>query len=402
MATTGAGAIRDEARSLLPDLVDLRRRLHRRPETGLVLPETQAAIVAALDGLGLEVTPGTGCSSVVAVLRGDRPGPSVLLRADMDALALTEETGLPYASENDAMHACGHDLHVAGLVGAARLLAARRASIAGSVVFMFQPGEEAGGGAPLMIAEGVLSAAGTRVDAAYGIHVMPGERGVFATRPGPLMAGANVLRAVVHGRGGHSSRPHQAVDPVPVLAEAVLALQSYVTRRFDVVDPVVISVTKLSAGAVLNIIPESATLAATVRTLSERSVEQLARELPELVGGIARAHGCTAEVEFETVYPVTVNDADAAERALAVLADALGEGRVERAPAPMMASEDFSFVLREVAGAFVFLGATPPGTDPGQVEMNHSPRAVFDDAVLGDQAAALAVLALDHVGASPQ
>jgi hippurate hydrolase len=316
----------------------------------------------------------------------------------MDALALTEETGLPYASHTGAMHACGHDLHVAALVGAARLLSARRDSVAGSVVFMFQPGEETGGGAPVMIAEGVLSAAGTRVEAAYGIHVMPGKRGVFATRPGPLMAGANVLRATVHGRGGHGSRPHQAVDPVPVLAEVVLALQSYVTRRFDVVDPVVVTVTELSAGDVLNVIPESAALAATVRTLSDGSVQRLTADLPRLVQGIAAAHSCTAEVEFEPVYPVTVNDASAAERALSVLSSVFGAGRVVRAAQPMMASEDFSFVLREVPGAFVFLGSTPPGTDPERAEMNHSPRAVFDDAVLGDQAAALAALALAHVG----
>jgi len=390
--------IEEEARALLPDLVDLRRRLHAEPETGLILPRTQSAIVTALDGLGLEVSLGEKCTSVVAVLRGGRPGPSVLLRADMDALAVVEETGLPFASATGAMHACGHDLHVAALVGAARLLAARQAELAGSVVFMFQPGEEAGGGAPLMIEEGVLDAAGPRVEAAYGIHVMPGERGVFSTRPGPLMAGANVLRASVTGRGGHGSRPHQAVDPVPVLAEVVLALQSYVTRRFDVFDPVVLTVTKLAAGDVLNVIPDAASLAATVRTLSDRSVERLAADVPRLIAGIAGAHRCTAEVEFEPVYPVTVNDDSIAERALAVLAETFGPDRVERAPQPMMASEDFSFVLREVPGAFVFLGTTPPGTAPDRVEMNHSPRAVFDDAVLGDQAAALAALALGHVG----
>lgn len=390
--------IAEEAGALLPELVELRRRLHAEPETGLVLPRTQAAIVAALDGLGLEVSTGEMCTSVVAVLRGDRPGPAVLLRADMDALSVVEETGLPYASRNAAMHACGHDLHVAALVGAARLLATRRAALAGSVVLMFQPGEEAGGGAPLMLAEGVLRASGTAVEAAYGIHVMPGERGVFSTRPGPLMAGANALRVTVRGQGGHGSRPHQAVDPVPVLAEVVLALQAYVTRRYDVFDPVVLTVTKLSAGEVLNVIPDTAALSATVRTLSERSVERLTRELPVLVAGIARAHGCTADVGFEAVYPVTVNDRIAAERALSTLGGVFGTDRVKRAEQPMMASEDFSFVLREVPGAFVFLGATPPGIDPEHAEMNHSPRAVFDDAVLADQSAALAALALAHVG----
>lgn len=389
--------LREDAAHLLPELVDLRRRLHRIPEVGFDLPQTQAVVLAELAGLGLEITTGSDLGSVTAVLRGAEDGPSVLLRGDMDALAIVEETGLEYASVNGAMHACGHDLHVAGLVGAAQLLAARRESIAGSVVFMFQPGEEAGGGAPLMIRDGVLDAAGTRVDAAYGIHVGPGERGTFQLKPGTIMAGANVLKVTVHGRGGHGSRPHQAVDPVPAVAEIVLALQSWVTRRVDVFDPVVLSVTKLFASEVVNVIPEQAGLAATLRTLSEGSIAQAQAELPPLVERIAAAHGCTADVEVIIGYPVTVNTAPETAAAVAVLREEFGDDRVEELALPWMASEDFSFVLREVPGTFLFLCATPPHVDPDDIPMNHSPHAVFDDAVLGDQAAALAALALRHV-----
>ncbi|QFY10041.1 amidohydrolase [Nonomuraea phyllanthi] len=399
MSALTPGSLRADAAGLRDGLVALRRRLHHEPEVGFELPRTQAAIIQALRPLDLEIRTGERLSSVTAVLRGDRPGPSVLLRADMDGLAIGEETGLEYASRNGAMHACGHDLHVAGLVGAARLLATRRSQIRGSVVLMFQPGEEAGGGAPLMIDEGVLEAAGQRVEAAYGIHVLPGAPGTFSTRPGPLMGGANVLRTRVIGSGGHSSRPHEAVDPVPVLAEIVLALQSYVTRRVSVFDPVVISVTKLAASEVLNVIPERAELGATVRTLSKAASERLATELPALAQGIATAHGCRAETEFEVVYPVTVNDTERAESALNTLTETFGAERVLRLESPVMASEDFSFVLDEVPGAFVFLGATPSHVDPARAEMNHSPRALFDDGVLADQAAALAALALRHVAA---
>lgn len=390
--------LRDDAARLQPELVELRRRLHRIPEPGFDLPLTQRAVLDALDGLGLEITTGSDLSSVTGVLRGATDGPSVLLRGDMDALAIVEETGLDYASTNGAMHACGHDLHVAGLVGAARLLAARRDRIAGSVVFMFQPGEEAGGGAPLMIRDGVLDAAGTRVEAAYGIHVGPGERGTFQLKAGTIMAGANVLRVRVHGRGGHGSRPQQAVDPVPVVAEVILALQAWVTRRVDVFDPVVLSVTTLYAGEIVNVIPEDAGFAATLRTLSETSIAQAQAELPPLIERIAAAHGCTADVEVIIGYPVTVNAAAETAAAAAVLRSEFGADRVEEITAPWMASEDFSFVLREVPGAFLFLCATPPDVDPDDIPMNHSPRARFDDAVLGDQAAALAVLAWRHVG----
>ncbi|MFE3179115.1 M20 family metallopeptidase [Amycolatopsis sp. NPDC059235] len=381
--------------ALLPDLVALRRTLHARPEAGFALPHTQRAVLAAMASLDLETTPGPhDFTSIIAVLRGARPGPSVLLRADMDALRVTEETGLSFSSQTPGlMHACGHDLHTAALVGAAKLLSAHRDEIAGSVVFMFEPGEEAGGGAQRLIEEGVLS----DVKAAYGIHVLPGRSGVFTTRPGSVMAGASSLTVRVLGRSGHGSRPHQAVDPVPAAAQIISALHTYVTRRFPVFDPVVLSVTKMQASEIINAIPDEATLGATIRALSAESVDILARELPSLANGIASAFGCRAETEFRSVYPVTTNDPKAAAHALTVLGDLFGTERAVPLENPVMASESFSAVLNEVPGAFIFLGTTPDGIDPDAAEMNHSPRAIFDDSVLGDQAAALATLALSHV-----
>ena len=397
---TDPAALRADARSLQPELVRLRRALHAHPEAGFALPRTQRAVRDALDGLGLEMQTGPEeFSSITAVVRGARPGPAVLLRADMDALRVQERTGLPYASDVDGlMHACGHDLHTAGLVGAARLLAARRERMAGSVVLMFEPGEEAGGGALRMIREGVLGAAGPRVEAAYGVHVLPGPAGVFSTRGGTIMAGACALEIVVEGRGGHGSRPQQAIDPVPAVAQIVLALHAFATRRFPTFDPIVLSVTKLAGSEIINAIPDTASLGATVRILSDRSREVLERELPDLAHGIAAAHGCRARISFRTVYPVTVNDETCAERALATIGGLLGTERAVPAAEPSMASEDFSAVLAEVPGAFLFLGATPEDIDPDEAEMNHSPRALFDDGVLADQAAALAALALAHVG----
>ncbi|MFI2365179.1 M20 family metallopeptidase [Promicromonospora sp. NPDC019610] len=392
-------ALLDDAALIQPDLVALRRRIHQHPEIGLHLPRTQAAVLEALDGLPLEITTGTGLSSVVAVLRGDRQpagqGPTVLLRGDMDALPVVEESDEPFASTNGAMHACGHDLHVAGLVGAARLLSARRHELAGNVVLMFQPGEEGPGGALPMIAEGVLDAAGTPVDAAFGIHVTGlYDKGLFVSRPGPAWAGVNILDITVHGRGGHGSSPWMSVDPVPVAAEIVLALQSYVTRRVSVFDPVVITVGQLHAGTASNVIPDRAELTASVRTLSDASLAQLTAELPRLVQGIAAAHGCTADVVLEPEYPVTVNDAAMWDHTRSVLTGLYGPGRVVERPEPIMGAEDFSYVLQRVPGCFVQLGARPDDVPADAAPSNHSAKVRFDDAVLGEQAAALAALAL--------
>lgn len=386
--------------ALLPDLVALRRRLHAEPEVGLDLPKTQRQILDALDGLDLEITLGTKTTSVVAVLRGAKPGPTVLLRGDMDGLPVKELTGLDYASSNGNMHACGHDLHVAGLVGAAHLLTERREELAGNVLFMFQPGEEGYNGAGVMLEEGLLEATGEKPAAAYAIHVGPGPKGLFMTRPGAMLAGSNELKVTVNGRGGHGSQPHLSKDPVPALVEIASALQNMATRKFSAFDPIILTVTQLEAGQAINVIPDTARLGATVRSLSKESTEKLAFETKQLAEGIAAAHGCTADVDFFVQYPVTYNDPEATADTLAVLRGQFGEQRVLVAENPMMGSEDFSLVLQEVPGTFLSLGCSPDGLDLATAEFNHSARVLFDDAVLGDQAAALAQLAFSHLGAT--
>ncbi|OLT23414.1 amidohydrolase [Ornithinimicrobium sp. CNJ-824] len=392
----------DEGRALLDDLVALRRALHRDPEVGLDLPRTQQRVLEALEGLPLEITTGQATTSVVAVLRGARPGPTVLLRGDMDGLPVTENTGLDFASTTGTMHACGHDLHTAGLVGAARLLSAHRDELAGSVLFMFQPGEEGYGGAKVMLDEGLLEASGETPVAAYAIHVSPGPRGVFWHHSGPVMAGSNVLEITVHGRGGHGSQPHRAADPVAALMAVGTALQTMVTRRFDVHDPVVLSVTRLRAGEAVNVIPASASLGATVRTLSDRNVDAVRAEATRVADGVAAAHGCTAEVSLQVQYPVTVNDHDETAWVAGQLADTFAPDRVEERPSPHMGSEDFSFVLAQVPGTFFFLQCSPPEVDPATAPYNHSAEVLFDDSLLGDQAAALATLALHRLSREEQ
>lgn len=390
----------DDAQVLLPELVALRRAIHADPELGLELPRTQRRVLDALEPLGLEVVLGEGLSSIAAVVRGAHPGPTVLLRADMDALPLVEDTGLDYAASGERMHACGHDLHVAGLVGAAHLLAGRREELHGDVLLMFQPGEELGDGAKRMLAEGLLETTGSRPVAAFGIHVVPGEYGVFSTRPGALMAGAIEVEITVTGAGGHASAPHLTRDPVPVAAELVTALQTFVTRRFDVFDPVVLSVTQLHAGGpARNIISDTATLVASVRVLSHESSARVQAELPALVREIAAAHGCTAQVDVTVLCAPTVNDARAVERVRATLQGLFGDKRVWETAHPVMGSEDFSFVLEQVPGAFLFLRATPAEVDLETAAPNHSPTVVFDDAILADQAAALAAFALETLTA---
>ncbi|MEV5747337.1 M20 family metallopeptidase [Actinoallomurus sp. NPDC052308] len=386
---------------LQDDLVRLRRDLHREPELGLELPRTQEKVLAALDGLPLKIELGRSLSSVTAVLRGSSPGPAVLLRADMDALPLTERSGVEYASRfADRMHACGHDLHTAMLVGAARILA--DAEFAGSVIFMFQPGEEGSGGARHMIEEGVLDAAGTRPVAAYGLHVtssgLPG--GFFMTRRGPLMAAADELHVTVRGAGGHGSQPHRAKDPIPATCEMVTALQTLATRSFDAFDPVVITVGSIHAGTAANIIPADARLELTIRSFSREAHARVLEGVDRVLRGIAAAHGLDVEIDHVMGYPVTVNTATEAEFAAATAGDLYGPERFVWGPNPLTPAEDFSYVLEEVPGAFVFLGACPPDRDPATAPFNHAPDAVFDDGVLADGAGLLAELALRRLASA--
>jgi amidohydrolase len=374
-----------DADEIAPELTELRHRLHRRPEIGLDLPWTQETLLGELAGLGLEISRGRELSSITAVLRGGAGDgrAAVLLRADMDALPVAEASGVDFASENaGVMHACGHDLHMAMLVGAARLLSAHRDTLRGDVVLMFQPGEEGWDGAGLMIDEGVLDAAGRRVDAAYGMHVMAAKypHGVFGSRPGTLMAASDWLAVTVRGQGGHGSAPHRGRDPVTAAAAMVTALQTMVTRRFDVFDPVVVTVGAFHAGTRRNIIPDTARFEATVRTFSARTRELVRAEAPRLCREIAAAHGVEADAEYHDEYPVTVNDHAHTAFAREVVDEVFGPGGYRAMEHPEAGAEDFSRVLAAVPGCYLMLGAAT--SDPGEAPNNHSPRATFDDAVL--------------------
>lgn len=390
-------SVHEDAQAVHGELTELRHALHREPEVGLELPRTQEKVLDALDGLPLDITTGSATSSVVAVLRGAGGGSNVLLRGDMDALPVQESTGLDHRSRIDhRMHACGHDMHTAMLVGAARLLVQHRDRLRGDVVLMFQPGEEGWDGASVMLDEGVLDAAGQRVDAAYGMHVFSSQlpQGRFATRPGTMLSASDELHVTAHGQGGHGSSPHNARDPVTAVSEMVTSLQTMVTRRFDVFDPVVVSVGSLHAGAAVNVIPESATFAATVRTFSAPAREQVAELAPALLRSIAASHGVGVEVEWVPGYPPTVTDSRETEFAAGTIGELFGPERHETLPHPMSGSEDFSRVLGEVPGSFVGLGAVPTGQDPERAPFNHAPNAQYDDAVLADGAELYAELAL--------
>jgi amidohydrolase len=377
--------------------IDLRRRLHRQPEIGLHLPRTQATVLEAFADLPVEVTTGTTTSSVVGVLRGARPGPTYLLRGDMDALPVHEDTGLPFASEvPGVMHACGHDTHVAMLLGAARLLAERRDELAGQVVFMVQPGEEGFHGARYMLEEGLLDVVPEApVSGAFALHISSTlASGSVNLRPGPMMAAADQWRMVVRGRGGHASEPHAAADPIPVAAEIVLALQSLVTRRVDVFDPAVVTVAHIEAGSTNNVIPDTAFLEGTIRTLSPERRADVVASVERVATHIGAAHGLTVEFGHEEGYPVTVNDVDATARVLDAAAELLGDRASCLLPAPLMGAEDFSYVLQRVPGTMAFLGACPPGLEPETAPANHSNLVVFDEEPLPAGVALYAHMAL--------
>lgn len=376
--------IHDGAVSLQPELVELRHRLHQRPEIGLHLPETQAMVLEALNGLDLEITLGKTLSSVTAVLRGNKRGKAVLLRGDMDALPILEETGVDYSSTIEgSMHACGHDLHTAMLVGAAKLLTTHRDRLEGDVVFMFQPGEEGLDGAGHMIAEGVLDAAGVRVSSAYGIHVSSGlvPRSVFATKPGTMMASADELHVTVRGVGGHGSMPHLAKDPIVVAAQMIGDLQTLVTRKFDIFDPVVVTVGYFHAGTKANIIPSEAKFEVTIRAFSLIARKKILREAKLMCEKIGEAYGLEVDVVGMGGYPVTINHPEHAQFVADTAIELFGAGSYVPMEFPIAGAEDFSRVLLEVPGSYMFLGACT-SDDFATAPSNHSAFATFDDSVL--------------------
>ncbi|WP_270910410.1 M20 metallopeptidase family protein [Leucobacter sp. UCMA 4100] len=397
------------ARSLELDgaLRALRRDLHQIPEQGLSLPLTQQRLLQELEGLPIEVTLGESLSSITAVIRGTAgekagatatptPAPAVLLRSDMDALPVVEETGLDFVNPDATnMHACGHDLHMTMLVGALKLLAEHRDELAGDVVCVFQPGEEGFDGAQHMLDEGLLEITGAKPVAAYALHVFSShiESGRFLVRQGAIMSASDTVRMVVRGHGGHGSAPHQAIDPITASAAMVSALQTMVTRRFDAFDPVVLSFGMFRGGSTENVIPESVEMLATVRTFSEKNRELMRSEVVKVLEGVADAHSVTIDIDYEMLYPVTKNDADEADFVAGTVAELFGDESLERPKQPLSASEDFSKMLEHVPGVFIPLGATPEGVDLETGPYNHAAGAQFDEAVLTRGAALLATLA---------
>ena len=356
----------DEAKELLPAAVALRRRIHAHPELGLDLPMTTEAVLNGLSGLDVEIARGKSTSGLVVSLTGTKSGSqsgrTILLRGDMDALPMPEETGLDFASEIPGrMHACGHDSHTAMLVQAVHLLHRHRDELPGTVKFMFQPGEEGHAGARHMIEDGLLDA-DPKPDAAFALHIFPNfKAGAIAGKPGALLASVDTWTIKVKGRGGHASMPHLAVDPVPVACEIGLALHAMVTRRTNVFDPVVLTLGRIAGGTASNIIPESVDMLGTLRTTSEAARETAHQGITRVATNIAAAHSCEATVEIRSGYPVTVNDPAFVDFARGVVTDLVGADNYISMPAPFMGAEDFSYVLQRMPGCMMFLGVMPEG-----------------------------------------
>jgi amidohydrolase len=372
-------------------IVALRRDIHREPELGFGTGKTAQKVLAALEGLPLEIETNIAQNGLVATLHGREDGPTVALRADMDALPIAEETGLPFASEAEGkMHACGHDGHTSMLVGAAHALLQdfSRGRLKGTVKFVFQPAEEGGGGGRVMVEEGVAEG----VDRIFALHLWPGlPFGMVATKAGPIMAAADGFEMEIKGSGGHGAMPHLTADAVVIAAQVVTALQTVVSREVDPVEPVVLTVGEIGAGTAFNIIPEKARIGGTVRTLNADLRQRMPERIEGVARGVARGMRGDAELDYHFSYPVTVNDIEAAERALGVAAKLFGEDSVLQLPNPSMGGEDFAFFLEKVPGAFVWLGV---GED---VSGLHTPRFAFDEEILPRGSALLAALALESL-----
>jgi amidohydrolase len=369
-------------------IIALRRDIHREPELGFDTERTAQKVLAALDGLPLDIETGVARNGIVATLWGGE-GPTVALRADMDALPIEEETGLPFSSEIEGrMHACGHDGHTSMLVGAAHALSQRdlRDRLNGTVKFVFQPAEEGGGGGRVMVDEGVAD----DVASIFALHLWPGlPFGKVATKAGPIMAAADAFEMEIRGSGGHGAMPHLAADAVVIAAQVVTTLQTLVSREIDPVEPAVLTVGEIGAGTAFNIIPEKARLGGTVRTLNPDLRERMPGRIEALARGVAKGMRGDANLEYTFSYPVTVNEEAAADRVLEVAEDLFGAESVLELPNPSMGAEDFAFYLEKVPGAFIWLGIGE------EVSGLHTPKFAFDEKVLPRGSALLAALALE-------
>lgn len=386
-----------EAGALSEELRKIRRDLHQNPEFGLDLPKTLERVLAEVEGLG-EVFLGVGMTAAAILIRGGKLGPTVLLRADMDALAVIEDTGLEYASTNGYMHACGHDLHIAMGIGAVKLLNKHKSELNGDVVVWFQPGEEGLAGADRMLEQKMHLVSGSKPVAAYGLHVFSVyPKGMFGSRPGPLMAAAGGFIATFKGSGGHGSMPWLSRDPISPMAQSIANLQTAINKRLDVFDDLVVNVGWVKAGNdhTENVIPETASFGATVRTFSENHSALIRDVVADVLEGAAKSFGVEVSIEWMPASKVLMNDAESVLRSRKVIAELFGEGRYLDMPNPIPGGEDFASVLDEIPGAFIFMGAAPDGVDPRTAPSNHSNKAVFDDDVLPLGAAFLAAMAVD-------
>jgi len=401
-----AAGLKDQVGGLMDATIALRRNLHKWPEIGNTLPKTREQVLSALEGLPLDITLHQTTSGIAAMLTGDKPGPTVMLRGDMDALPMPEDTDLDFASKTkNCMHACGHDTHTSMLVSTAKLLSERRSEIPGRVLFMFQPGEEGHHGAKFMLDEGLLNVSKLKdgtdspITAAYALHIVSSmPAGMVGTRSGPVMASSDVLSITITGKGGHASEPFRTLDPIPVACEIVQALQMMITRRIETFDPAVVTITKLIAGTTTNVIPETAQIEGTIRAVSEKTRKKVHDSIRRVAEGIAAAHEMQAAVEIRTGYPVTVNDKPSVEFALDVAESLLGEGKAVHLPSPAMGAEDFSYVLNQIPGAMVFIGGTPQGVNPATAAPNHSNRVMFDETAMAHGIALYSSLALRTLG----
>ncbi len=380
--------------AMTPELVETRRDFHRWPELSFSEVQTAARIAQALHGLGLEVETGVARTGLVAVLRGARPGKTLLVRADIDALPLHEEATHSYVSRNPGiMHACGHDAHMAMLLGAIRFLVEHRDRLVGTIKFVFQPAEEGPGGADLMIAEGVLE--NPRVDAALGYHIwneLP--VGTIGVRSGPLMASSDEFELHVHGQGSHGADPHLGTDAVVVAAHIVTALQTVVSRMVSPLESAVLTIGQITSGSGHNIIAQHALMTGTVRTFNEQLRAELPGRIEQLASNVAMAFGATCELRYKPQYPVTVND-----RAMACLVRraaeaAVGPENVVEAERTM-GSEDMAYFLQEVPGCYFLIGSANP--EQGLDKPHHHPSFDIDEAALPIGVKVIVLSVLDYL-----
>nr|MBA2345767.1 amidohydrolase [Rubrobacter sp.] len=358
-------------------------------ELGFGTEKTAQKVLAALDGLPLEIQTGVAENGIVVTLEGEGEGPTVALRADMDALPITEDTGLPFASETEGkMHACGHDGHTSMLVGAAHALSGMRDRLNGTVKFVFQPAEEREGGGRVMVEEGVAEG----MDSIFALHLWPGlPFGTAATKGGPIMAAADAFEMQVRGSGGHGAMPHLTADTIAITAQIVTAMQTLVSREVNPVEPAVVTIGQISSGQAFNIIPETAYLGGTVRTLNPDLRKKLPERIEELARGVAQGMRGDIDLDYQFSYPVTNNDEEAASQALGVIGGLFGEEHALELPNPSMGGEDFSYFLEKVPGAFIWLGI---GED---VSGLHTPQFAFDEEILPRGAALHTALALESL-----